>query len=150
MIRTRFSTMIRFTRPTLALWLTLALTAWLLPALAAGPEVNTAVDENDGSCSDGDCSLRDAIATTLDGETITFAGDYTIYLTSPLTITKRLTIDGGNRAITVSGDTNNNGSPDVPFLYQTKSYRRTGAGPQCRAAWPWWLGSNPLFHRRRM
>ena len=36
--------------------------------------VNTAVDENDGSCSDGDCSLRDAIAVAADGDIITFAG----------------------------------------------------------------------------
>ncbi len=83
------------------------------PARAAGPVVNTGSDENDGSCTDGDCSLRDAITTALDGETITFAGDYTIYLTNPLTISNHLTVDGSNRAITISGDTNNDGSPNV-------------------------------------
>ena len=30
---------------------------WALPVYAAGPVVDTAVDENDGSCAD-DCSLR--------------------------------------------------------------------------------------------
>ena len=60
----------------------LALTTGLLfltlPALAAGWVVNTAVDENDGSCSDGDCSRRDAIALAANGDTITFSGSYTI------------------------------------------------------------------------
>ena len=91
------------------------------PALAAGPVVDTGSDENDGSCTDGDCSLRDAITTALDGETITFAGDYTIYLASTLTISNHLTIDGSNRAITVSGDTNNNGSPNVWIFFINSS-----------------------------
>ncbi|CAG0936719.1 hypothetical protein TFLX_05604 [Thermoflexales bacterium] len=38
-----------------------------LPVLAAQLVVNTAVDENDGSCSDGDCALRDAIAVAASG-----------------------------------------------------------------------------------
>ncbi len=42
-------------------------------ALAAGPEVNSHLDENDHSCSDGDCSLRDAIETAAAGQTVTFA-----------------------------------------------------------------------------
>ncbi len=75
--------------------------------------VDTALDESDGSCSDGDCSLRDAIALANPGDTILFAGDYTIYLSSTLAITQQLTIDGSGRAITVSGDTGNDGSPNV-------------------------------------
>ena len=45
---------------------------YVFPAYALGPVVNTAVDENDSSCVDGDCSLRDAIETANPGETITF------------------------------------------------------------------------------
>ena len=32
--------------------------------------VNTLVDENDGSCAEGDCSLRDAIQVAVGGDTI--------------------------------------------------------------------------------
>ena len=50
---------------------------WLLvlPALAfsaANFTVDTSLDEQDGSCSDGDCSLRDAIALTAPDDTILF------------------------------------------------------------------------------
>jgi CSLREA domain-containing protein len=34
--------------------------------------VDTLSDETDGSCSDGDCSLRDTLAIANDGDTITF------------------------------------------------------------------------------
>lgn len=78
--------------------------------------VNTDVDENDGSCSDGDCSLRDAIAVASPGDTIVFAGDYAIYLNSTLSINKALTIDGSGHTITISGDTNNDGSRNVQVL----------------------------------
>ena len=47
-----------------ALVLALVLTLWppmAHPTEAATYTVDTVVDENDGSCSDGDCSLRDAI-----------------------------------------------------------------------------------------
>jgi len=67
-------------------------------ALAAGPVVNTHLDENDHSCSDGDCSLRDAIETAAAGETVTFAAGLsgqTLTLTRGyLTIDKTLTITG--------------------------------------------------------
>ncbi|CAG0988016.1 hypothetical protein PLCT2_02302 [Planctomycetaceae bacterium] len=75
--------------------------------------VNTAIDENDGNCSDGDCSLRDAIAVAVNGDTITFADDYTIYLSSTLNINKSLTVDGGGYTVTVSGDTGGDGSSNV-------------------------------------
>jgi CSLREA domain-containing protein len=42
--------------------------------------VNTLADENDGSCSDGDCSLRDAIQVASSGDTITFSVSGTIRL----------------------------------------------------------------------
>jgi CSLREA domain-containing protein len=66
--------------------------------------VDTDVDENDGSCSDGDCSLRDAIATAISGDTIVFAGDYTIILGSTLEIDESVTINGSGRTITISGN----------------------------------------------
>ncbi len=74
-----------------------------LPTMAQGPIVNTAADENDG-CAVGDCSLREAIAATASGETITFADDYAITLTDSLVISENLTIDGGDHAITISGN----------------------------------------------
>ena len=39
-------------------------------AQAATLTVNTLIDENDGSCSDVDCSLRDAIQVAAAGDTI--------------------------------------------------------------------------------
>ncbi len=99
----------------LALALAFSLLLMLPPqaVYAATIIVNTDVDESDGSCSDGDCSLRDAIAVAVDGDTITFAGATGIYLNSELVIGRPLTIDGGNYEIVVSGDTGNDGSPDV-------------------------------------
>ncbi|MEM7029500.1 MAG: FG-GAP-like repeat-containing protein [Chloroflexota bacterium] len=93
----------------LSLWL-----AWTpVAAYAQGPIVDTALDENDGDCGDGDCSLRDAIQTATAGQTITFDSDYAIYLNSTLNITQSLTIDGSGHEIIVSGDTNNDGSGNV-------------------------------------
>jgi predicted outer membrane repeat protein len=61
----------------------------------------------------GTGSLRAAIANAVNGDTIHFAGNYTIYLASDLVINKTLTIDGSGHSITISGDTGNNGSADV-------------------------------------
>jgi len=72
-------------------------------ALSAGLLVTTADDENDG-CAVGNCSLREAIAAASPGDTITFAGDYDIVLTSTLTIDKALIIDGSDHAITINGN----------------------------------------------
>ncbi len=58
--------------------LALALSLWpatARPAAAATYTVNTTSDESDGSCADGDCSLRDAILladTTPGDDTINF------------------------------------------------------------------------------
>ena len=88
---------------------TLACAAILLFALvqvahAGTIVVTTAVDESDGSCSDGDCSLRDALALAANGDTITFADNYTIVLNSQLEISKTVTLEGGGRAVTISGN----------------------------------------------
>jgi len=84
--------------------------------------VDTLIDDGDGSCNDGDCSLRDAIATAGDGDTILFDAGIasgTIYLENTLEISKSLKIDGQGRDITLSGDTGGDGTPDVRVIYIT-------------------------------
>ena len=67
-------------------------------------------------------TLRQAIADACAGGTIDFdsalSGD-TIYLASTLTITKNLTIDGSAlaSALTISGDTDNNGTANVQIFF---------------------------------
>ena len=78
-----------------------------LPAShAATLTVNTLLDENDGSCFDGDCSLRDAIQVAATGDTITFSVTGTIVLTlGQLNVDKDLTISGpGIDSLTLSGN----------------------------------------------
>jgi hypothetical protein len=93
----------------------------IAPAHAAGPSAPSTAPANPlattwvvtSSADSGAGTLRAAIAAAASGDTITFAGDYTIYLANTLTISQHLTIDGGNHAIILSGDTGNNGSPNV-------------------------------------
>lgn len=61
----------------------------------------------------GDGSLRQAISDACDGAYITFAADTTIYFSSSVTLDKDLTIDGDTHTVTLSGDTNNDGSNNV-------------------------------------
>ncbi|NJD59037.1 MAG: hypothetical protein C3F13_17175 [Anaerolineales bacterium] len=76
----------------------------LSPASAATITVDTLVDENDGSCSDGDCSLRDAIQLATPVDTINFSVKGTILLNSQLSINKRISISGpGWNQLTISG-----------------------------------------------
>ncbi len=82
------------------------------PVQSATWVVDTALDISDGECVT-DCSLRDAILLANPGDTITFAGDMTIYLSSQLTIEKQLTIDAEGQSVVLSGDTDQNGSGDV-------------------------------------
>jgi len=65
-------------------------------AYAATVTVNTTTDENDGSCGDGDCSLRDAITVANPDDTIDFGvtGIITLTLGTELLINKSLTILG--------------------------------------------------------
>ena len=75
-------------------------------APAAAPIVTTLDDEQDGSCSDGDCSLRDAINLVPEDTTITFGDVGTITLLEALgelVIDKNLTINGGG-VITINGN----------------------------------------------
>lgn len=64
-------------------------------ALPADLTVNTLTDENDHSCSDGDCSLRDALEVAGAGDTIQFSVTGTITLAlGQLTLTRDVTISG--------------------------------------------------------
>lgn len=78
-------------------------------------------DTNDGFC-DADCSLREAIGAAAPGDTITFApalSGGTIRLASTLTLSKNVTIDASalSAPVTISGDTDDNGTRDVRVFY---------------------------------
>jgi predicted outer membrane repeat protein len=65
----------------------------------------------------GPGTLRQAIADVADGGTITFGGDMTIHLASTLTLGRDVTIDGAGHSVTISGDSNGDGSGDVRVFY---------------------------------
>lgn len=77
-----------------------------VPVSAASYTVNTLADENDGSCGDGDCSLRDAVALAAPGSVIDFSVNGTITLTlGYITIGQNLTITGpGAENLEISGN----------------------------------------------
>ncbi len=65
-------------------------------AFATTYQVNTLSDSSDGSCSDGNCSLRDAITLGSDGDSINITAKGTLYLKAQLPIidSKTLIISG--------------------------------------------------------
>jgi len=77
-------------------------------------QVTTAADSGLGS-------LRNALAGTCEGGTISFADDTTIYLSSTLAISRCVTVDGSGHAITVSGDSGNDGSRNVTVFHVVAS-----------------------------
>lgn len=89
-----------------------AATTWIVTNLADGAASPT-------NCPNAiNCRLRDALAAASTGDTITFAGSLsaqTIYLSSTLTLSQDVTIDGSLLLdkITISGDTSNDGTGDV-------------------------------------
>ncbi|HNO93687.1 MAG TPA: CSLREA domain-containing protein, partial [Anaerolineales bacterium] len=91
----------------LALFLSLLGSAvTVTPAHAASFVVNTNADTNDGTCDAANCTLREAInAANANGfglDTITFAADYTITLTSQLpTVNTPITINGNGATKTI-------------------------------------------------
>jgi CSLREA domain-containing protein len=85
-------------------------TAGILSASAAATIVTNASDSGSGS-------LREAIANAAEGDTITFAGNYTIRLASELTISGDLTIDGSGHSVTISGDTIGDDTGDVRVFH---------------------------------
>jgi hypothetical protein len=70
---------------------------------ASAPVARAATITVSNANDSGTGSLRQVIASAAAGDTITFDGDYTITLTSQLTISKNLTIDGVGHSVTVSG-----------------------------------------------
>jgi len=114
-------------RLTAMLFLLLAALSPVSPAYAGSCLVTTDADSGAGS-------LREKIADTA-CDTITFDGDYTIVLASPLTIDRNLTIDGVGHSITVSGNQAVRGfvvNPGVTFnlnnLTVTNGYANTVIG----------------------
>lgn len=67
----------------------------------------------------GPCTLRQAITDVASGGTIRFGDNIagqTIRLASTIAFNKSLTIDGASQNITISGDSDNNGTPDTGIL----------------------------------
>lgn len=74
------------------------LAGFIAPSQAATIAVTTTLDERDGSCVDGDCSLRDALATAVPGDTILIpSGDYVLTL-GQLLVDRELTLEGATPA----------------------------------------------------
>ncbi|MCB8947377.1 MAG: CSLREA domain-containing protein [Ardenticatenaceae bacterium] len=71
---------------------------------AATITVTSTLDENDGSCDDGDCSLRDAVGTAVPGSTISIpSGSYLLTL-GQLVVTKDLELVGDSPAPILDGN----------------------------------------------
>lgn len=93
--------------------------------------VDTTTDERDGSITDGDVSLRDALALASDGDTITFAGGPgevfenggTIRLEQAL---GELVLD---RDLTIDGDLDDDGAPDITITGDTAGNDALLTGP---------------------
>ncbi len=93
--------------------------------------VDTTIDENDGSIEDGDVSLRDAILAANSGDTITFAsgageafeGGSTIRLDQAL---GELVLSSD---VTIDGDLNDDGAPDVTITGDTLGDDATTTDP---------------------
>ena len=79
----------------------LGLSALAGPLWAADVPVTTSTDEADLSCTDGDCSLRDALGTAAPGDRVVVpAGTYTLTEGTELLVTKSLTIAGDSSLTT--------------------------------------------------
>jgi CSLREA domain-containing protein len=83
-----------------------AIAAFLLagaPARASFLPVTTTIDESDGSCGDGDCSLRDALAVHVSGDTIVIPASVTPYQVTlgELVIASDVILSGAGAATTV-------------------------------------------------
>ncbi|MDY7092690.1 MAG: choice-of-anchor Q domain-containing protein [Acidobacteriota bacterium] len=73
-----------------------------LPVEAADVFVDTTVDEQDFSCTNGDCSLRDALFTALAGDRIVIpAGTYTLTLGTALQLGQDQILEGADAATTI-------------------------------------------------
>ena len=84
-------------KPSLFIFLCLLLTWGVAPVSAATLTVNTTADSGAGS-------LREAITNAVNGDTIVFSTSGTITLTSQLTISQNLTINGTGKSIIIDGN----------------------------------------------
>lgn len=71
---------------------------------AATIMVTTTLDENDGSCQDEDCSLRDAIATAVSGDTISIPSGNYVLTQGELYVGKNLVLAGGTPVPILDGN----------------------------------------------
>lgn len=71
------------------------------PAVAIPVQVTTTLDEADGSCLDGDCSLRDAVAVALSGDEVRVPAGTYLFSLGQIEISRDLTITGAGAAVTV-------------------------------------------------
>ncbi|MGH2390786.1 MAG: Ig-like domain repeat protein, partial [Chloroflexota bacterium] len=77
-----------------------------VPGLPGGPLGRAhAADDTVGDCTNPNrpTGLATVVAAATAGDTITFACSGTIVLTSTLTLSKNLTVDGGGRTVAISG-----------------------------------------------
>lgn len=70
-------------------------------AWAATIPVTTTVDEADGSCGDGDCSLRDAVATAASGDTVQIPAGHYVLTLGEISTNKVLILAGAGARTTV-------------------------------------------------
>ena len=84
--------------------------AW--PAVARAQEAPASIVVTSAEDS-GAGTLRQALADVATGGTITFADDMTIYLAGTLTLGRDVTIDGAGHAVTISGDSDQDGAGEV-------------------------------------
>ncbi len=77
-------------------------------AKAATRTVNNLTDHNDGVCSIGDCTLREALAASASGDSISFSVVGTITLTNGLPVNNAVTINGpGANNLIINGNNTN-------------------------------------------
>ncbi len=96
------------------------------PMLGPTFTVNSTADTDNGGCDAAiDCTLHEAVRYASDGDTVNFAASLagqTIRVqipNGPIQIGKSITIDGSGLSspVTISGDSDNNGTPDVQVFY---------------------------------
>ncbi|MAT99948.1 MAG: hypothetical protein CL608_22640 [Anaerolineaceae bacterium] len=81
-----------------------SITGFATPLRAAIISVTTTLDENDGSCTDGDCSLRDALETAVSGDTISIPSGSYVLTQGQLEVTRTVTLVGGTPAPVLDGN----------------------------------------------
>jgi hypothetical protein len=91
---------------------------WVVALLALGSALPAAHPVQAPTCSvtsnaDSGAGTVRALLADASCDTITFAGDATIRLASPLSLTRSVTVDGGTHRVILSGDTTGDGTGDT-------------------------------------